>query len=419
MQRTPTLFSERNSDDYSASQEDRDGFKKVKQVGWIPEDWTTARIAELGEVVTGTTPKTKKTHYYDGPYPFVSPGDMGEEMFVKGTEKTLTEAGFEAARPVPAGSVLFVCIGSSIGKVAITTEPVATNQQINAVVPRDSIESKYLYYMLDYHAERIHVLAGVQAVPSINKTTFQNESIPVAPARERVGIVDHLDTWDRAIEQTDALIDRKQTRLHGLRQRLVMGEDRFSKFDEPWSQVKLGDVFSERDETGYEHLDLLAVTMDEGVIPRDELDRRDTSSSDKSGYLRAVPGDLVYNSMRMWQGVSGIAPEEGIVSPAYTVCKPGDTLDPSFVRHLFQHDEIINLFRRYSQGLTSDTLKLRYDHFAQIEVEIPSLAEQTEIAEVLNTAEAEIDQLKQKRDALKQQKKGLMQRLLTGKVRTI
>jgi type I restriction enzyme S subunit len=438
MQHTPTLFSERTSDDYSASQKDRNDFKKVKQVGWIPEDWTTARIAELGEVVTGTTPKTKKTHYYDGPYPFVSPGDMGEEMFVNGTEKTLTEAGFETARPVPAGSVLFVCIGSSIGKVAIATEPVATNQQINAVVPRDSIESKYLYYMLDYHAERIHVLAGVQAVPSINKTTFQNESIPVAPARERAGIVDHLDTWDRAIEQTAALIDRKQTRLHGLRQRLMTGEKRFpdcigssgmkevdiGEVPKDWSQQRLGDLFSwKTDKNEDDEIDKVITVGKDEICDQEEHFNRSVASDDLSNYRIIEPGDFVYDPMSAYYGALGRydLEETGVVSPAYRVLELNDGYDSDFVKFLLESYYV--QFRINASSLQNNKSGkrrgLKQDAFASIQVHIPPQEEQFRIAETLSVAEAEINQLKQKRDALKQQKKGLMQRLLTGKVRTI
>ena len=313
-----------------------------------------------------------------------------------------------------------------VGKTALfdaNIECVCASYLVQFKLDEHRILPKYASYFFKTDAAQRQLYAlttlGVSQA-NINPTHLQDYLQVAYPSlEEQRKIVGILDRWDRAIEQVDALIEQKQEHLHGLRQRLLTGEVRFPEFSEPWETVKLGEVFSERDETGHGDLDLLAVTMDDGVLPRDQLDRRDTSSSDKSNYLRAAPGDLVYNSMRMWQGVSGIAPTDGIVSPAYTVCVPENGISEWFIRHLFQHESVINLFRRYSQGLTSDTWKLRYEHFAQIEVEIPSMSEQQRIAEALDTAEAEIEKLEQKRNALKRQKKGLMQRLLTGAVHTI
>ena len=121
--------------------------------------------------------------------------------------------------------------------------------------------------------------------------------------------------------------------------------------------------------------------------------------------------------MRMWQGRSGISELEGIVSPAYTVCKPKPAVDSDFMGYLFQLPSVIHLFRRYSQGLVSDTWNLRFSNFAEITVRIPGLIEQEKIAAVLQTCDHEIDLLTQKCTALQRQKKGLMQRLLTGRVR--
>jgi type I restriction enzyme S subunit len=119
----------------------------------------------------------------------------------------------------------------------------------------------------------------------------------------------------------------------------------------------------------------------------------------------------------MWQGRSGVSDHEGIVSPAYTVVKPRSEIDVDFIGYLFQLPSVIYKFRRYSQGMVSDTWTLRYDNFAAIKVRIPKLEEQKKIAAVLQTCDREIELLEQKRDALQRQKKGLMQRLLTGRVR--
>lgn len=175
-------------------------------------------------------------------------------------------------------------------------------------------------------------------------------------------------------------------------------------------------MFTERNEND-PSLDLLSITGDEGVIPRDEVGRKDTSSDDKSNYKVIMPGDIGYNTMRMWQGRSAVSRLKGIVSPAYTIVTPKKNQDVNFYGYLFQLPQIIHLFYRYSQGLVSDTWSLKFRHFSQIKIRIPRYEEQKKIAELLNQLDEEIVLLTQKIDILQKHKQGLMQKLLTGEVR--
>ena len=280
----------------------------------------------------------------------------------------------------------------------------------------------YVNYYFNSHRGKylLQVLAtkGVSQA-NINPTILKKQFlIPLPPLAEQRKIAEILGTWDEAIALAERRIEAPRQRKKGLMQRLLTGRVRVPEFEgEAWQTVKLGEIFDERKERGYEELPLLSVTAEEGIIYRDELDRRDTSSSDKSNYLRVREGDVTYNTMRMWQGRSGVSEYEGIVSPAYTVCEPKPSIDVVFAGYLFQLPSVIYKFRRYSQGMVSDTWTLRFDNFAAIKVQIPSLEEQKKIAAVLQTCDREIDLLEQKRDALQRQKKGLMQRLLTGRVR--
>jgi len=124
---------------------------------------------------------------------------------------------------------------------------------------------------------------------------------------------------------------------------------RFPEFkDAPgWENQTLGSLFFDRQETGFLSLPLLSLTDKEGVIPQDTNNRRDNSSLDKSRYLWVCPGDIVYNTMRMWEGRSAFANLEGIVSPAYTVCKPNDFVDGLFFSYFFKTAQAIKQFRRY------------------------------------------------------------------------
>jgi type I restriction enzyme, S subunit len=184
-----------------------------------------------------------------------------------------------------------------------------------------------------------------------------------------------------------------------------------------WSLHTLGDLFDERVERGHVSLPLLSITREFGVIPRDDENLKTAASEDKSAYLRICPGDIGYNTMRMWQGISALSKLEGIVSPAYTVCTPRTGVHGPFMAALFKLPEMVNLFYRYSQGLTSDTWNLKYPHFAEIRVRVPSESEQIRIANVIEMAESEVRLSKTQVELSMSRKAGLLQRLLKGESR--
>jgi len=200
-------------------------------------------------------------------------------------------------------------------------------------------------------------------------------------------------------------------------QQLLTGKKRLQGFSNNWTTYRLGKLFKERVENTRGDLPLLSVTREEGIIPRDDVGRKDTSNEDKSNYLRICPGDIGYNTMRMWQGVSALSAYEGIISPAYTVLIPQSKIDGRFAAYLFKFEPVVFLFYRYSQGLVSDTWNLKYPHFAEIKVSIPERKEQEAIADVLATADAEIIALTKELERLQVEKRALMQQLLTGKRR--
>jgi len=240
--------------------------------------------------------------------------------------------------------------------------------------------------------------------------------LPSLQEQEKIASI--IIWWDKAIDKTKQLLAFKIELKKGLTQQLLTGNRRFPESrKQDWSEYHLGTLFSERKEINRTDLPLLAITSDRGVIPRDEVDRKDASSENKSKYKRIAPGDIGYNTMRMWQGVSALSSLEGIVSPAYTICTPKKHIDALFASYLFKYPPVVNLFYRYSQGLVSDTLSLKFPNFSEIKVTIPQLDEQKKIASVLDTCDREISLLKAQAEALKKQKKGLMQKLLTGQIR--
>lgn len=186
---------------------------------------------------------------------------------------------------------------------------------------------------------------------------------------------------------------------------------RFPEFSGEWVERKIGDSFDERTEKNRDDLPLLSLG-ENGLVLQSETDRKDNSNADKSKYLRVAIGDIAYNTMRMWQGRCVHAEIEGIVSPAYTVCKPKEGINSLFHYYFFKTQRMIQKFHQNSQGLVSDTLNLKYESFSKIKYSLPlSPDEQQKISECLSEMDNLISTQSRKVDALKEKKKGLMQQL--------
>ena len=190
---------------------------------------------------------------------------------------------------------------------------------------------------------------------------------------------------------------------------------RFPGFDEPYKQCHIGDIYEERSQRGASGMELLSVTMNDGVMPRSEIEGKDNSSEDKSNYKIVRKGDMVYNSMRMWQGANGISPCDGIVSPAYTVLMPKQEISNGYFAALFKSTNLINEFRKNSQGMTSDTWNLKYPQIKTIKVLIPSVSEQEKVSELFSVLDARIAAQAQLVEVLKKYKRGVVSTLLSPK----
>ncbi|WMN58940.1 MULTISPECIES: restriction endonuclease subunit S [Gammaproteobacteria] len=192
-------------------------------------DWKPASIAKMGMVVTGSTPSTSHREYYGGEHLFVSPADISENRFIETTKSTLTTEGIRKSRVVQSGSVLFVCIGSTIGKTAQVKYDCATNQQINAITAFPGYDDDFLYYLLSFHSLTISELAGKQAVPIINKATFSKVVLMVPEEKEQKRIADILSSIDELISALNKKIEALKAHKKGLVQRIFPYLERVSE----------------------------------------------------------------------------------------------------------------------------------------------------------------------------------------------
>lgn len=201
-------------------------FKKTK-LGEIPESWEIKKLSSIGEIITGNTPKTSDKNNYGDEFLFVSPKDIGLLKYINDSEKKLSKKGFSLTRKIPKGSVLMVCIGSTIGKIGIAGCELSTNQQINSVAVENHYSSEYIYYQLLYRRKDVIGRRSTQAVPIINKTDFSLTELAVPKTRsEQEEIAEILSAIDEKISINKKLKSKLIQLKKGLAQDLLSGKVR-------------------------------------------------------------------------------------------------------------------------------------------------------------------------------------------------
>jgi type I restriction enzyme S subunit len=177
---------------------------------------------------------------------------------------------------------------------------------------------------------------------------------------------------------------------------------------------RLGDLFTSRREKGRAGLPTMSVTLNDGLVNREDMERKQDTSLTPEEHLLVKPGDIAYNMMRMWQGAFGLADREGLVSPAYVVLKPKTSIDPLYASYLFKASRMKYLFWAYSYGLTDDRLRLYFPDFSRIPLKLSAKEEQKKVARLIGIWDAAIDRAEQIIRNCRQQKSALIQKLLPG-----
>ena len=394
---------------------------KPSPLGIIPEDWEVKRIGDFGKVISGNTPPTEDTDNYGDVYKFVSPADISDNKYIEATEKHLSEKGFSISRQMPKGTVLFTCIGSTIGKCAIANESLTSNQQINAIICDSKHSGEFLYYELSHRSNRIKQIAGEQAVPIINKSTFENYKVICPPFEEQKSIAEILSLWDTAIAKQTALIEQLTLRKRGLMQQLLTGKKRLKGFEGEWKRIKFKEIFQRKTQTVTDSssIQVLSVTK-EGIVSQKEYFNKEIASDDTSKYLLVEKGDMAMSGLNFWMGSCHILTqyEKGIISPAYKVFSIRNGFSIEYIVNFVQgHNFKSSLLGSSVIGASIVRRNLDLEMLEEWTYLFPSLPEQQAISNILTRADKEIEIQKEKLAAMQEQKKGLMQVLLTGKKR--
>lgn len=400
------------------------------------EDWNLSSLANISSIITGNTPSTSNREYYDGEFLFVSPADIQENRYIEKTKTTLTANGFSKCRHIPENSVLFVCIGSTIGKVAQNKVICATNQQINAVIPKKGYSSDFLYLQLERLAPKIKLNAGVQAVPLINKTEFGKTLLNTPIYIEQTKIAAFLSTVDEKISQLSQKHELLSQYKQGMMQKLFSQQIRFkandgSEFGE-WGKVKFSESFVFHNTNSYSRALLSEVgevmnihygdihtkfsmlfDVSKEIVPflNDQIDSTKIAENQflKEGDLVIADASEDYKDIGKAIEVVHLNNQKVVAGLHTYIARPVQPFALGFCGYLMQTFEVREQIKKLATG--TSVLGISKTNIGKVEIKLPSLEEQTKIANFLSSIDQKIDVVSEQLEQAKLWKKGLLQQM--------
>jgi type I restriction enzyme S subunit len=406
-------------------------------------EWVEKKLSSVAEIITGNTPSTLDITNYNGNNLFVSPGDISDNRYVIQTKTTLSEIGFSKTRKVKAYSILFVCIGSTIGKVAQNRFECATNQQLNSLIPFEENSSDFLYSILNFNSSQIASIAGNHAVPIINKTSFSAIRLNFPPtAKEQQKIASCLSSLDEVIAAHSQKLATLKDHKKGLMQNLfptnsITNDEleitnvpnyRFPEFleDGDWVEKKLEKI-SHKIMVGIASAATHAYRKSGIILFRNQnikagyLDDNDILFIDekyeklhKNKRLKA--GDLL-TARTGYPGTTCVVPAKYAASQSFTtlITRPNNEVIDSIFLCFYMNSETGKAFFD-STKIGGGQKNVNAGSLSEMPIPFPSKPEQQKIASCLSSLDELITAQTEKIAQLKLHKKGLMQGLFPGSI---
>lgn len=377
------------------------------------------RLGEIAQVTSGGTPDRKNAAYWNGNIPWVKTAQIQNNVITAADiDEWITAEGLSesSARMIPRGTILMAMYGQgkTRAQVAILDIDAAINQACAAILLKCGVDRDYVFQQLLYRYNSIRALSNTGSQENLNADLIREIAFPLPPFDEQTRIACLLTAWDTAIEITERLIAAKERFHRWLQQRLI--EQRAARHH--WETQELGGLIRERSERSIQHDEYPVLTSSRrGLFLQSEYFSKQVTSEDNTGYKIMRRGDFTFRSMSddgrfVFNRLEKY--DTGIISPAYGVFY-AEGVSPEFLAHYLNSSYFAQLLARETQGGTRKAL--RFSALAGMEVDLPKRTDQERIAAILDNSRREIGLLQTRLEMLRRQKRGLMQKLLTGEWR--
>ena len=320
------------------------------------------------------------------------------------------------------GDILFARTGASVGKTYLYKASDGKTYYAGFLIRAhvsDEADAGFIFQsaLTERYKQFVLITSQRSGQPGINAQEYADLLLllPSLPEQRRIGaFFDRLDSlitlhqrkYDKLCVLKKSMLDKMFPKGGSL-----YPEIRFAGFTDPWEQRKLGELFEESDERASDR-EILSVSVANGIYPASESDRETNPGASLANYKIVHFGDVVYNSMRMWQGAVDASRYDGIVSPAYVVTRPTSEVYARFFARLLRQPMLLKQYQQVSQGNSKDTQVLKFDDFASIRISMPaSENEQRQIGAFFDRLDSLITLHQRKLELLRNIKKSMLDKM--------
>ncbi len=395
------------------------------------EKFNHVLLGGIANVSSGGTPSRARPDFWEGNIPWIKTSQIHNSKINEcDVEEYITRAGLEnsSAKIVVQGTVLMAMYGQgkTRGKVAILNFDASINQACAAILLSEECDRHFIFQSLLSKYNQIRAMSNTGGQENLSIGIIKTILVPLPPLPEQKAIASVLECWDKTIQKYEEKIDKKKNIKKGLMQKLLSGEQRLPGFDEKWDSRKLED-FCERvtRKNTLKCKRILTISGNLGLIDQREYYERRIASKDSSNYYLIKNGEFAYNRSRSKGYPFGAIKRleyftEGVVSTLYTCFWIiNEIAFSNYAAFLFESSEIYkSLYSVCCEGSRSHgLLNITVTDFLSIRVNLPPLPEQKAIASILSSADSETKALEKKLALLRDQKKYLLNNLVTGTIR--